>query len=148
MSNPSDERAPNQPFWRDGLRFECQGTGKCCTARGEYGYVYFTLEERRRAAALLGMRTSAFTRRYCVSDEDGTYLKNPKQDCLFLEDRRCTIYEARPAQCRTWPFWPENMDPEVWNRDVAGFCEGVGKGPLRTAEEIRALLEVHTRRHD
>ena len=21
----------------------------------------------------------------------------------------CSIYRARPAQCRTWPFWPENL---------------------------------------
>eukprot|EP00961_Rhodomonas_salina_P046921 629705-Rhodomonas_salina.2 len=26
----------------------------------------------------------------------------------------CSLYEARPKQCRTWPFWPENLaSPEV-----------------------------------
>lgn len=30
--------------------------------------------------------------------------------CIFLgEDNRCTIYEARPLQCRTYPYWPRMM---------------------------------------
>ena len=23
--------------------------------------------------------------------------------------RACTVYPVRPLQCRTWPFWPENL---------------------------------------
>lgn len=134
-----------KPFWSDGVRFECQGTGRCCTARGEYGYVYLNLEERRKIAALLGMRTSTFTRRYCVREDDDFYLKNPEKDCLFLDGTRCSVYEARPIQCRTWPFWPENLNPHVWHRDVEGFCEGVGRGRLYTAEEIRGIIDQYRR---
>jgi Fe-S-cluster containining protein len=29
--------------------------------------------------------------------------------CAFLDGARCTVYEARPTQCRTFPFWKENL---------------------------------------
>ena len=33
-------------------------------------------------------------------------------------------------QCRTWPFWPENMSSKAWT-SIAAFCPGVGP-PLLT----------------
>lgn len=129
-------------FWEKGIRFECQGSGKCCTSRGSYGYVYLTIHDRRRLARHLKMPTSSFTRRYCAKTAGHFHLKHPERDCLFLEGTRCGLYEARPEQCRTWPFWPENMNPRVWNRDVAAFCPGIGKGRRYTADEIRAVLQA------
>ena len=32
------------------------------------------------------------------------------------------------------------MDRRVWDRDVAGFCAGVGRGRLYSREEIEAVL--------
>jgi Fe-S-cluster containining protein len=132
-------------FWERGLRFECQGTGACCLSRGEYGYVYVTLQDRRRLAAHLGLWLSSFTRRYCERDGEDFHLKHPERDCCFLRRRRCSVYEARPLQCRTWPFWPENLSPEVWEREVRPTCPGVGRGRLYSAEEIRALLAAQER---
>ena len=136
----------SKSFWCDGVQFECQGSGRCCTARGDYGYVYVDLAERRQMAAWLGLRTSSFTRRYCERDGDDVYLKHPERDCLFLDGTRCRVYQARPTQCRTWPFWPENLNASVWKREVAPFCAGVGKGRLYTADEIRTIAEAHRRR--
>jgi Fe-S-cluster containining protein len=128
-------------FWAEGIRFECQGTGRCCMSRGAYGFVYLTLADRRRMAKVLGLSTAAFTREYCDKTEGYFHLKNPDRDCRFLEGKRCGVYEGRPAQCRTWPFWPENMSAKAWAKDVATFCPGVGKGRLVPAEEIRELLK-------
>ena len=130
-----------KPFWKDGVRFECQGTGRCCLSRGAYGYVYLTLADRRALAAHLGLRTAQFTRRYCRKTNGWFHLRHPERDCEFLDGKRCGVYEARPSQCRTWPFWPENMSPRVWAKDVVGFCAGVGRGRLYSAEEIEAILE-------
>lgn len=127
-------------FYSEGIRFECQGSGKCCRSRGAYGYVYVTLEDRRRLAAHLGLTTTAFTRRYCARTDGLFHLRDPQLDCQFLDGKSCGVYEARPEQCRTWPFWPENMDPRVWREEIAACCAGVGKGRLYTAEEIEALL--------
>jgi len=128
-------------FRQNGIRFECQGSGKCCMSRGEYGYVYLTLEDRRRMAAHLGLSTAAFTRQYCANTGGHFHLKHPERDCRFLKQKRCTVYEARPTQCRTWPFWPENMSAKVWNEEIAAFCPGVGKGKLYTPDELQAILD-------
>jgi uncharacterized protein len=123
-----------------GLRFECQGEGNCCVTRGKYGYVYLSFNDRRRMAVHLGLSLAAFTEKF-VEKEDGWYqLKYQDKDCPFLENRRCAVYEARPWQCRTWPFWPENMNIEVWENEVAAYCPGVGKGKLYTKEEIENIL--------
>ena len=127
-------------FWKDGIRFECQGTGRCCTSRGSYGYVYLTLEDRKRLATHLNLSTQAFTRRYCSKAGGHYHLKDFRDDCQFLEGKGCSVYEARPAQCRTWPFWPENMNAKSWAREVVSFCPGVGKGKLYLESEIKALL--------
>ena len=131
-----------KPFWKDGIRFECQGSGQCCTSHGQYGYVYMTAEDRRRMAKVLKMRTSAFTRKYCDQTEGYYHLKEFEGDCRFLSNRRCTVYEGRPNQCRTWPFWSDNMNAKTWNKEIMSFCPGVGKGKLYTEKEINNLLEI------
>jgi Fe-S-cluster containining protein len=134
-------------WWENGVRFECQGSGKCCTSRGSYGWVYLTLTDRRRLAAHLGIPTREFTRRYCQRTDGHFHLRDSTSgpDCLFLRGRRCGVYSARPIQCRTWPFWPENMSPKAWNRDVVGFCPGVGKGKPVESKDIRRQLRAQER---
>ncbi len=127
-------------WWSNGVRFECQETGRCCVSRGTYGYVYLTLEDRRRLARHFGLTTLQFTRRHCRKTDGHFCLKDFTDACPFLEGKRCGVYEARPSQCRTWPFWPEHMGAKAWNREVVGFCPGVGKGRLYPADEIRRLL--------
>ena len=53
----------------------------------------------------------------------------------------CTVYKSRPSQCRTWPFWNENMNSKVWNKDISVNCPGVGKGQLISQKKINKLLK-------
>jgi len=134
------KKGENKRFYQNGLRFECQGEGKCCVTRGRYGYVYLSFNDRRRLAVHFGITTSEFTATYTVK-EDGLYLlKYEAADCPFLSAHRCAVYDARPWQCRTWPFWPENMNETVWTREVAAYCPGIGKGKLFASEEIEEIL--------
>ena len=127
-------------FYKNGIHFECQGDGKCCVTRGKYGYVYLSFNDRKRIASHLGLSTDSFTAQY-TKKVDGLYeLQYSGRDCPFLNNGQCGIYVARPWQCRTWPFWPENMDQEVWEKEVASWCPGIGKGRLYTAEEISDIL--------
>ncbi len=130
------------PFYSNGLKFECQGSGKCCTSHGEFGFVFLTLEDRRRFAKHLGISTAAFTKQYCDLRDGVWHLKEePKNpDCMFLKNKRCSVYEARPTQCRTWPFWPEVMTAKVWKSEVATFCPGVDKGRIWPKEEIEKIM--------
>lgn len=132
-------------WWQDGIRFECQGSGKCCVSRGEYGFVYLTLEDRRRLAKHFRVATREFTRRYCVKEDGLWVLKDFTRACTFLEGKRCGVYEARPTQCRTWPFWPEVMNAKAWDREVKAFCPGVGRGRLWSQEEIEQKLNEQER---
>jgi len=135
------------PWWSGGLRFECQGSGKCCVSHGSDRYVFVTLKDRRRLAATLGMPTRQFTRRYCSKHEGMFHLGTEEESCVFLDGRRCSVYEGRPTQCRTWPFWPENMRSGKWGR-VAAFCPGVGKGEVIKPETIREVLKEQRRSTD
>jgi Fe-S-cluster containining protein len=127
-------------FYEKGLRFACQGDGKCCESRGQYGYVYLSFNDRRRLASHLGLTLTQFMTRY-VRKEDGLYqLQYTGKDCPFYHENRCSVYEARPWQCRTWPFWPENMHAAVWEHEVCSWCPGAGRGRLYTAREIEEIL--------
>ncbi|HLC23137.1 MAG TPA: YkgJ family cysteine cluster protein [Dehalococcoidia bacterium] len=127
-------------FYDEGIRFECQGEGKCCLSRGRYSYVYLSFGDRKRLAAHFGMSVEAFTKAYARRTDGLVHLDYPEKDCPFFKENRCDVYEARPWQCRTWPFWPENMRRDVWEREVATYCPGIGKGRLYTAEEIEEIL--------
>jgi len=127
-------------FYKEGIHFECQGDGNCCVSRGRYGYVYLSFKDRKRLAAFFMMSATEFTATY-TTKVDGLYeLKYSGDDCPFLVRNRCEVYDARPWQCRTWPFWPENMNEKVWNDEVLSWCPGAGKGRLYAAEEIEDIL--------
>jgi len=131
------------PFYAEGIRFECQGSGKCCTSHGSYGSVYLTLEDQKRFARFFNLTRADFLKQYCGKTNGYIHLLDPpenKGDCIFLEKKKCTAYEARPEHCRTWPFWPENMNPKTWNNEIASFCPGVGKGKVHSMEEIKKNL--------
>lgn len=132
---------PRKAFWEKGIRFECQGSGKCCTSRGSHGYVYVTLKDRQRFAAYFGISTVDFTRKYCQKTNGFFHLRDSVDDCVYLKGTQCSVYEARPTQCRTWPFWPENMSSRAWKKEVVDFCPGVGKGRVYDGDEIRQLLK-------
>jgi len=129
-------------WWHEGVRFECQGSGKCCVSRGSYGFVFLNVYDRRRFAKHFGLRTEVFTKKYCVMIDGYWYLDDSKKNCRFLEGTRCSVYEARPTQCRSWPFWPENMGSKTWTKEIAAFCPGVGKGRVFSKEEIQATLTL------
>lgn len=133
-------------FYAKGLRFECTGCGNCCKARHGYGYIYMTLPERRRMAAHLGLKTAVFTRTHCDKTNGFHHLRHPSKDCQFLDGTRCTVYAARPEQCRTWPFWPENMNKREWNGPVKRDCPGIGIGKRHSAAEIEPQLRAEVDR--
>jgi Fe-S-cluster containining protein len=129
-------RQGDEPWYRDGLSFTCTRCGACCT--GAPGYVWVTPEEIARLAGSRGEAIDAFSTRY-VRRVGSRYslIEKPGGDCVFWDSKAgCTVYEARPVQCRTWPFWEENVEtPEDWRRTTEA-CPGSGRGRLYSADEI------------
>ncbi len=90
------------------------------------------------------MPTWQFTRQHCAKTDGLFHLKETGPECRFLRENRCSVYEGRPTQCRTWPFWPENMPARAWTA-IAAFCPGVGQGPTVRSGKIGALLAEQKR---
>jgi len=60
------------------------------------------------------------------------------------ESRTCQVYEARPRQCRTWPFWNSNLaSPAAW-RQTAEQCPGCNRGKLVALEKIEEQRKILT----
>jgi Fe-S-cluster containining protein len=128
-----------EPWYKDGLRFKCTECGQCCT--GSPGYVWFTPEEADQMAEFLKIPLEEFLQKYTRRIGNRLSLReHPKNyDCVFLKGKRCEVYGARPKQCRTFPWWPENLkSPEHW-KETGERCEGVNHpdAPLISLQEIR-----------
>ena len=105
-----------EDWYQDGLRFRCTQCGDCCT--GAPGYVWVNKEEIAKLAARRELDVASFEQRYVRQIGIRKSLKEYKNgDCVFFdnEQRKCTVYEDRPRQCRTWPFWDSNLrSPDSW----------------------------------
>ncbi|CZE48350.1 YkgJ family cysteine cluster protein [Campylobacter geochelonis] len=83
--------------------------GNCCI--GDSGYIWIDEAESARLAAFLGLSveefkakfTDKFGIRYSIKEREfeGGYA------CVFFDEikRCCSVYEFRPKQCKTFPFW-------------------------------------------
>lgn len=132
-----------EKWYQAGLAFECMQCGNCCS--GPPGYVWVTKREIKTIARFLGRADDWLPKsqvrrvrfRYSLTERPGG-------DCVFLKrdgnQVTCSIYPVRPLQCRTWPFWTDNLrSSEAWNRSTR-ICPGINRGkhyPFATIEEIR-----------
>jgi Fe-S-cluster containining protein len=138
-------------WYADGLSFECTQCGNCCT--GPPGYVWFDDAEARTIADRLGLSEEQFRDKYAHVAHGRWTLNevwNSKvdgYDCVFLErdpdtgKALCSIYQDRPTQCRTWPFWPSNLRSRRNWRGAARDCPGMDKGNFYPIEKIRILRD-------
>jgi uncharacterized protein len=140
----ADSREPTaEPWYKDGLRFKCTGCGDCCT--GAPGYVWVNQAEISALADRLGMAVAAFEKKYVRKIGVRRSLVEYKNgDCVFFDNqtRKCRVYEQRPRQCRTWPFWNSNLrSPETW-AETCESCPGSGKGKLYQLEHIQQQAAI------
>lgn len=85
---------------------ECRG--ECCRWGG---FVWVTEEEIQAISELMKMDLEAFVNTYVKASYRRLSLQERLRDgeyhcCLFDPfNNRCLVYQARPEQCRTFPFW-------------------------------------------
>ena len=151
-----------EPWYRDGLRFHCTRCGNCCT--GDPGYVWLSDVEIARLAEFLELPQDEVLARYCRKIGTRWSLRERRTrqgnyDCIFLKEvpvesvreggqrvmhlkRICEVYEVRPLQCRTWPFWEGNLANESRWKDAATRCPGMNVGRKYSRDQIVALRDA------
>ncbi len=140
--------ATDDTWQSDGLRFSCTQCGNCCT--GPSGFVWFTDGECAKMAASFGMTPAEFCQQYAHRTQ-GRWTLNEQltehgYDCTFLRrdaegKALCSIYKIRPRQCRTWPFWPENLGDEAAWDSAARTCPGINHGKLYPVDQVRIIRD-------
>jgi Fe-S-cluster containining protein len=132
------------PWYIAGLHFECQECGGCCSGPGE-GYIWVTKPEIQIIADFLKVTVDDFRKSYLkrVGLRTTIIEHNDTKDCIFLRkidgQKQCVIYSVRPSQCRSWPFWSDNLSsPGAWNK-TARKCPGINRGRLYSYEEIQEI---------
>jgi Fe-S-cluster containining protein len=134
-------KEPQPPWYEKGLHFSCTQCGNCCS--GGPGYVWVSDRDILAISEFLGLAVEDFARRYLRQLTGGISLtEHPNYDCIFLQrsggKALCKIYPVRPTQCRTWPFWKQNIESEEHWHHAARRCPGMqaATGPLYDAAHI------------
>lgn len=111
--------------------FACHRCGLCC--RAGHGRVWIEPEDVAALAAACGEHAESFAARRVTHAGGRLSLREgPDGACTLLEDgNRCRAYEARPAQCRSFPFWPEILAGGPALGAAAGMCPGIQRIPER-----------------
>ena len=152
---------PTDPAWYSGgLKFTCTQCGNCCT--GGPGFVWISKDEIVRLANFLGITPEETVEQYCRKVDGRFSLRERRNkagtfDCVFLTQQPavpsdgqtvthtragCGVYPVRPLQCRTWPFWPENLGSrEAWDQS-AKKCHGMNRGRRFSETQVNAVRDA------
>jgi uncharacterized protein len=157
----------DDPWYAGGLKFTCSQCGNCCT--GGPGYVWISREEIVRLAEYLKITPEETVEKYCRKLGGRFSLKEKRgpggYDCIFLTEveadpgppgrelakgeqvplkrRGCSVYPVRPLQCRTWPFWPENLESRRRWDEAAVRCHGMNHGGRSfTRERVESIRDA------
>jgi Fe-S-cluster containining protein len=155
------------PWYADGLDFTCTQCGNCCT--GGPGFVWLEKSEIVALADYLEITAEEMVERYCRKISGKFSLKEIRHpargqyDCIFVKEilvnagpdtakieqtrieqtrRVCSVYPARPLQCRTWPFWPENLGSKKAWKQAGRKCHGMDQGRHFDRQSIEAVRDA------
>jgi uncharacterized protein len=125
--------------FEDGIQFECQKCGGCCT--GAPGEVRLTMEEAKAMSTFLRMPEGNFLPQFCRYSDQLLLKEKANGDCVFFQGGSCMVYPVRPRQCRTFPFWLKALRSAGAWTETERQCPGVGKGRRYSKKEILDLLQ-------
>lgn len=101
------------------ITHKCSGCGKCCN-RNIVGDFAVTGADLFALAKHLGVDVYEVADRYCnghVGDNSGVLVFCLKSDdtgnCVFLNNGKCAVHEAKPAVCAVFPFGRMATNPLV-----------------------------------
>ena len=101
--------------------------GACCT--GTSGYIWVKYLEIEKIADFLNITIEEFASSYLKKVKHRYSLIEKQLDdnnfaCIFFNNelKECSIYDVRPRQCRTFPFWETFKNNE---KEVKNECPGI-----------------------
>lgn len=102
---------------------DCTECANCCRV----ATTQINERDAEHLAKHLGMRLADFLRDYTVTvPEEGLILKRNENGCVFLEGNLCSVYEARPGTCSTFPHLVKgngSLLSRMWHMpDRAVYC--------------------------
>jgi Fe-S-cluster containining protein len=135
------------------FRFQCQRSGRCCT--GGTGFIWVEPDEVEGLAKAAGCELESFERQYLrrVHDprtgqerlslrEGAGHQGGSGAACALLEGtRHCTVYEARPRHCRSFPYWPSILESKEGFELARSTCPGIAPLP-DPATQAKAFEEL------
>ncbi len=71
-----------------------------------------------------------------------SFIEKDNYDCIFWEKNGCSVYESRPIQCRSYPFWNMHVQSHRDWADLSTSCPGVGKGTRHSPGSIEQWLNA------
>lgn len=134
----------NRAEWwkKEYLRFQCQAGCTVCCSRP--GVVYFTANDIVAAARFLNITPAQFREKYLVSEGGDWYIDVEDKPCFFLGDTGCRIHPAKPQQCKSYPFWRENLMTRKSWKVASDICPGIDVGPMVPLDTIMDFWENDT----
>jgi Fe-S-cluster containining protein len=86
-------------------KIDCLACANCCKNYSPR----FKTPDIKRLSKHLRMKESDFIQQYLRVDEDGDFVTK-SSPCPFLgHDNHCSIYDARPSDCRRFPYTDEDV---------------------------------------
>jgi len=78
---------------------DCTACGNCCRK------IRPTVREKdiKKLSKSLNITPDQFVTKYVDKDEDGDNILN-QLPCPFLKDNKCSHYESRPEDCKSYPY--------------------------------------------
>jgi Fe-S-cluster containining protein len=137
----------NAPFYAGGLHFSCTRCSACC--RFESGFVFLTEKDASVLGGALNMGLEKFIKTYCrwIPAENGDFRLTLKEksnyDCIFWAVKPvegCAVYDKRPLQCRSFPFWLSIVNDKTSWEMAARNCPGMGRGKLHSPDSVKNWL--------
>ncbi|MGE4170131.1 MAG: YkgJ family cysteine cluster protein [Candidatus Margulisiibacteriota bacterium] len=104
--------------------FRCQNSGNCCRREG---YVYVDAPTQAAMAKKLNLDLPTFLESYTETKNGWRFIASPtfRNTCFLTCENTCSVYEARPKICQTYPDWPEIWESEASLQEEADSCPGL-----------------------
>ena len=132
-------------------RFICEKCARCCgDTEDTVRHVLLLKTEAEKISNKMTKQIEEFADEIFGFEPYIYELKKTEADgkCIFLDKKRCTIYDIRPLICRFYPFELKNLGNNDYSFLFTTKCEGIGQGPILEKHFFDFLFNLATKAMD